>query len=316
MERKLTMKKIIWICLIVLFCNNIGFSQAYLPKNKATVIFHANIARDSVSRFLYKYDIENEKSSEGICDEFTLLLVDPLLTSNHTKVLKPTNKKWYIDGSNLGMIYGSPATQFLDIPPENGLAPGESIMISFKSDGLPSITTYYAESFAPPLTTDEFDSLLNAGYTRAQLLPNWKQNSYQNQTIAPNTNFLNLSTSNFLDTLISYKHQCVPLGWLNDNKTCKPDCDNIMNGRDWYNMGDFEQYGKWNPDNSWGFDHDWNNGIVEVLDARLNKAKAELSKKDSVDARRDLEIFVMEVELLNDREQEDGSGNQDSYYDE
>ena len=106
-------------------------------------------------------------------------------------------------------------------------------------------------------------------------------------------------TGVLIDTLISLKHQSVALGWLKDDKTCKPECDEVMGARDWYDKGDYEQYNKWQPDNSWDFDHDWNNGVVEVLDARLSRAKTELSKKDSVDARRDLEIFVMEVEVLN-----------------
>ncbi|MFZ1082836.1 MAG: hypothetical protein WAO19_13035, partial [Candidatus Kryptoniota bacterium] len=124
-------------------------------------------------------------------------------------------------------------------------------------------------------------------------------NDSTNQSVPVNATKVT-PTDVLIDTLISLKHQAVANGWLTDNKTCKPDCDNIMDGRDWYNMGDFEQYAKWSPDNDWDFDHDWNNGIVEVLDKRLDKAQAELSKKDSVDARKDLEIFVMEVELLND----------------
>ena len=49
----------------------------------------------------------------------------------------------------------------------------------------------------------------------------------------------------------------------------------------------------------WEFDHDWNNGIVEELDKRLETAKLALDRGDSVMARRNLEIFVMEVELPN-----------------
>jgi hypothetical protein len=124
--------------------------------------------------------------------------------------------------------------------------------------------------------------------------------NYHGYTIGPTAPPSNFDGGSWIDTLISYKHQCVAQGWLTDNKTCKQDCDNIMSQKGWSKMGDFAQYAKWNPDVTWGFDTDWNNGIVEVLDGRLNKAQAELSKKDSVDARKDLEIFVMEVELLND----------------
>jgi hypothetical protein len=134
--------------------------------------------------------------------------------------------------------------------------------------------------------------------------------NYHGWTIGPTAPPADFSATSWIDTLISYKHQCVSQGWLTDNKTCKRDCDDIMSQKDWRKNGDFEQYAKWNPDNSWNFDTDWNNGIVEVLDGRLNKAQAELSKKDSVDARKDLEIFVIEVEMLSIVDKKIEAGNQ------
>ena len=59
--------------------------------------------------------------------------------------------------------------------------------ISFTSSGLPSIMTYYAQSFALPLTIDEMDSLHALGYTDKQIMPDWKDDAYKNQTVAPNT---------------------------------------------------------------------------------------------------------------------------------
>lgn len=292
------MKNLVILCSFILVFDSVGFSQAYRPRNKATVIFHANVTRDSVSQFLYSYDILSEKSSKEVCDEFTLDLVDSLLTNNRTKITSLRNKKWYIDGGE-GFIYGDPASRFLDIPPENGLAPGESMTISFKSSGLPSIMTYYAQSFAPPFNEDELDSLYELGYTDAQLFPDWKDNSYKNETVAPNTDLLNLSQTILLDTLIFYKHQCVNLGWLRDDKSREHECEETMRGKNWDKKEEVVKMRRWEVDESWEFDRDWNNGIIGVLDRRLDMAKRALTRGDSVVARRDLQIFVMEVELVN-----------------
>ena len=179
------------------------------------------------------------------------------------------------------------------------ITPGDSLGgFVMMSEGLPGLRRLTVSPRFDPTQflpdPDEYpDSLVNVDSLQKTL-------NYYGWTIGPTAPPLDFSATSWIDTLISYKHQSVTLGWLTDNKSCKSDCDNIMNGRDWYTQGGFRQYDKWYPDNSWNFDRDWNNGTVEVLDARLNKAKAELSRKDSVDARRDLEIFVMEVELLND----------------
>lgn len=298
MEGELIMRHMTLACLVILFYDGIGLSQAYRPKNKAIVSFHTVVTVDSVNRFRYTYNISNNRNSQGICDEFTVLVVDSLLTSDRTEIASSKNKKWYIDGG-VGSIYGDPATRFLDIPPENGLAPGESITISFTSPGLPSIMIYYAESFAPPLSEQETDSLLQSGYTMDQLFPDWKRNSYKNLTVAPNTDLLNLPEAALLDTLISYKHQCVALGWLRDDKPRERECEETMRGKDWYMKEEGGKMRSWEVDESWDFDRDWNNGIIGVLDKRLEMAKKALMRGDSVGARRNLQIFVVEVELVN-----------------
>ena len=106
------------------------------------------------------------------------------------------------------------------------------------------------------------------------------------------------SCATWLDPLASYKHECLKLGWLNDRPSYRKDCDDAMKNKDWFRKGDFNKYSRWRPDESWDFDRDWNNGIVGVLDKRLDEANDELGKGDSVKARRDLEIFVMEIEML------------------
>ncbi len=102
-----------------------------------------------------------------------------------------------------------------------------------------------------------------------------------------------------IDTLISLKHQAVAKGWLRDNRDRGHDIDEMMRGNEWYKEGEFKKFRSWEVGKDWKFDHDWNEGIVEVLDRRLDMAKRALDRGDSVTARRNLEIFVMEVELLN-----------------
>ncbi len=106
-------------------------------------------------------------------------------------------------------------------------------------------------------------------------------------------------TSALIDTLISLKHQAVAKGWLRENRDRGHDIDEMMRGNEWYKEGEFKKFRSWEVGKDWDFDHDWNNGIVEVLDKRLDMAKRALSHGDSVMTRRNLEIFVMEVELLN-----------------
>jgi hypothetical protein len=208
-------KKFASIGLLFVLAGTTAFSQVYRPQNQATVFFKPLVTINSDSEFTYSYTVTSSPASKEIFDHFGLFLNDSLLIENQTPIQAPTNKKWYIDGS-FGFISGTPASRFLEIPPDNGLAPGESMTFSFESRGLPSIQPYYAQSFAPPYRAAEYDSLLEAGYTEAQLSPDWKKNSYKGVTIAPYVFYSPLSASAWLDTLISYKHQALALGWIDN----------------------------------------------------------------------------------------------------
>jgi hypothetical protein len=123
-------------------------------------------------------------------------------------------------------------------------------------------------------------------------------NDSTNQSVAISDTVVT-PTGVLIDTLISLKHQAVANGWLREGMGHSRDINEMMRGRGWYSKGEFGKFRNWEPDENWDFDHDWNNGIVKVLDKRLDMAKRELTRGDSVGARRDLEIFVMEVEMLN-----------------
>ena len=215
------MTKVIQIILLILLCNSFLNSQIVRPRNKAQVDFHVSISQYLSSSFLYTYTISNKESSQEACDNFRLIVTDSLVTNNITRITGPTNKKWYIDGRKNEFISGSPANRFFNFPvaPKDALFPGELIFISFSSPGLPSIMTYYAQSFALPLNEDEMDSLHELGYTDKQILPKWEDNSYKNLTVAPNTSLLKLLPLTFLDTLISYTTQSRTLGWITNQAT-------------------------------------------------------------------------------------------------
>ncbi len=123
-------------------------------------------------------------------------------------------------------------------------------------------------------------------------------NDSTNQAIAISDSVVT-PTNALIDTLISLKHQAVANGWLRDDRNRGHDIYDMMKGNEWYKEGEFKKFGRWEVGKDWQFDHDWNEGIVEVLDRRLDMAKRSLDRGDSVMAKRNLEIFVLEVELLN-----------------
>ena len=263
------------IVLLVL-TSFIAFSQIHRPRNKAIVAFKPVITRTVGNEFIYFFTVSSSPSSEEVLDGFDLYVVDSRITNNEIDIQGPTNKKWYIDGSDLGFISGAPASRFLEIPPENGLAPGESMTFSFMSRGLPSIKPFYAQSFAPSYNEKELDSLYAAGYSRAQLFPDWKDNSYKDLTISPQIPDSPFVASAFLDTLLSYTRQSADLGWLGRERD--DDCDDDERPED---------------------------GIVKNIEQRLQKAKRELAKRDTVQARIELEKLVQKVERIWKRSQEE-----------
>ena len=101
-----------------------------------------------------------------------------------------------------------------------------------------------------------------------------------------------------MDTIASYKHRSVALGWLSNDKSRERECEKTIRGRGWYKKHEIGKIRRWEVNGSWDFDKDWNNGIIGMLDKRLDMAKRALMRGDSVKARRELQIFVMEVELV------------------
>jgi hypothetical protein len=142
-------------------------------------------------------------------------------------------------------------------------------LIGFKisSLGIPAIVGFYARGYLEP---PEGETEYQKGSKDVLV------NSVHGITLGPSDPPNPFSPLVFLDTLISYKHQSVTLGWLTSHRD--DDCDDDERSED---------------------------GIIKNLDKRLEKAKKALIQRDSVKARRELEKFVKKVERIWKRSQDE-----------
>ncbi len=164
--------------------------------------------------------------------------------------------------------------------------PGSSVRgFTIMSKALPGMRAFTAYSafdegkYEPDIdedTTAALDSIYNAVGNYIDSMA--KNVNYYGWTIGPTAPPLDFSAYVWLDTLASYKHQAVTLGWLTNGPAHEKDED----------------------------DDNADDGIVERLDRRLDKAKDALTKNDSLKARLELELFVKEVEHLYHQNKEEG----------
>jgi hypothetical protein len=145
--------------------------------------------------------------------------------------------------------------------------------VQIRSQGIPRIVKFLVQGFRPTRHLGLAD--LNPVGARESFRNDFFNNSFIGTTIGPADPPSPFFPSDFLDTLISYKHQSVALGWLTSHRD--DDCDDDERSED---------------------------GIIKNLDKRLEKAKKELIQRDSVKARRELEKFVKKVERIWKRSQD------------
>jgi hypothetical protein len=160
-------------------------------------------------------------------------------------------------------------------------APGSSVSgFSMMSKALPGIRTFTTEPYfdAYKFYPDAEDTIAAKDAIYSYVDSMKEVVNYHGWTIGPTAPPLNFSASSWIDTLVSYKHQCVTLGWLTNGSIHEKDED----------------------------DDKADEGIVERLDRRLDKAKAAIVRSDSVKARLELELFVREVEHVYHQNKEEG----------
>ncbi len=149
-----------------------------------------------------------------------------------------------------------------------------------KSVGLPAIVNAYFQGNVPmtPFPDGGPPPELDRQIAKLEIFP---ANRVIRKTVAPvlpPEPFIPLA---FLDTLLSYTRQSAALGWL-----APPG-----QGRDRDEDSDEDE----KPEH----------GLVRNIEQRLNKAKRELQRQDSVKARRELEKLVKKVERVWKRSQDE-----------
>ena len=243
------------------------------PPTKVEPTIECNIFPDAISSSLtYSYRVRNGASAKQRLISFSVRADVPEGYIDTPNAQWTKHKRyaqnlvtWAHTKAN---IYGV-LTGFNGIPPDS-IARG----FMFRSTGLPVITLSYSQGAVktmsfPEEPPPEIDSLL----TPLQVFPN---NSVSRETIGPKQPSAPFDATIFLDTLLSYTRQSAELGWLGRDRD--NDCDNDEKPED---------------------------GIVRNIDHRLNKAKRQLERGDSVLARRELEKLVGKVERLWKRSQDD-----------
>jgi hypothetical protein len=240
--------------------------------------------------FRYNYFVQNNKSSPKSMESFEIHILDAY-GANHFTIPRTIDPNHWEFPDMGGSLYGysyvnwvvdRDTTDIFDMdistPGKWGLQPGGTISFGFLSKQPPGIGKFQATTFIRPTSVDEDDSLQKLGYTNKQISPPPYNLGYQGLTLTPKSPTSPFDGISWIDTLISYKHQSVTLGWLTNGSVHEKDEDGDKSDE----------------------------GIVERLDRRLDKAKAALAKSDSVKARLELELFVKEVEDVYHQNKEEG----------
>jgi hypothetical protein len=219
--------------------------------------------------FVYSYTIANGPHSKQNLLSFFL---------EFPKGIEPINEtanRWFNGRAHFATAGRSEKTEGWDWMGDQGLEPGWSTDgFALASSSLPGMTNAYFRGAVkmlgfpaePPFEIDR-------QVARLEVFPT---NHVRRATVGPVLLPDQISLSTLLDTLISYTRQSANLGWL--GKERDDDCD------------DDER-----PDA----------GIARNIEQRFQKAKRELTKGDSVQARKELEKLVQKVERIWKRSQED-----------
>jgi len=239
------------------------------PSTKVRPHIQCVVLRDRDSgRLLYYYTVRNGNGARQRLITFSVdhkTQINDLEAPNHQWTADIIGTRRLASWSHSRVDPHGVLTSFNGIPSDSA-ASG----FSFRSAGLPTIVFSYSEGAAktvyfpeePPL---DVDSLLDP----LEIFP---RNSVSQTTVGPKQPEEAFDKTAFLDTLLSYTRQSAQLGWL--GRIRDDDCD------------DDER-----PDD----------GVVRNIENRLQKARRELVRGDSVKARRELEKLIRKVDRLQRR---------------
>jgi len=242
-------------------------ANGVVPRNRVDVEVQGSVVK-TASGFEYRYVINSRPTSRQDIDQIVL---DPIGTDSvESLIVRPY---WYFLPGYWSFLPGRGGVLWVirPFPPYNFIDPGQmdSTNFTYRTWALPMICSYYVRGHNGnnPMGSGGLawynDVLTNSAH------------GFTVGAADPPKPFVPLS---FLDTLVSYKHQCVSLGWLIDRPQHEKDED----------------------------DESVDEGIVERLDRRLSKAREGLLKGDSSKARKELEKFLDKVEKLYKESQNHG----------
>ncbi len=165
-------------------------SDGSLPKNKMDVVVRATVSQDNSDSFLFSYAVENKQTSL----QKLAVLVITKLTNN----IVPNSARvdWEFD-----LWRTQPAVLgWNDDFHSNLIAPGDiEKSFSYMTSALPKIASFYAQ-----------------GYNGETAFREIFTNSVQGKTLGPADSPSPFIPLVFLDSLISYKHQALALGWIDN----------------------------------------------------------------------------------------------------
>jgi hypothetical protein len=265
-----------------------AYSQKRIVRDDLTVLVHVKVVPLPEDYFRFEYSLENSPTSHQSMSVFALELNDDWIKYGGSvrNVMPPKEKDWGEFPSvkrkmSWVAYYDTTGLDIIERAPRSAIIPGENLSFSFQAKGLPGIGLFWAEGWAPwSFSREQKDSLIREGY-------DWEKSRALDENYSKGVTVVRRSPPNpfvhltFLDTLLSYTRQSAELGWLAPltglGRHRDDDCDEDER-----------------PDD----------GVTKNIDKRLQKAKKELSKGDSLKARKELEKLVEKLERTWKRSQE------------
>lgn len=238
------------------------------PPNKVNPVIKAKVIFDTETQgYIYSYEVANQNGAKqhlmDIVVKYSAPSYDPKAPSKDWYMARFRGKDAWHWAKTRGAIHGIAAGQ-----KERGF--------SFKSKGLPTIvsSSFYGkrrDRYSPPGDFDTEEVIASFSRVRKELKEQYKDKfgSVVRKTVGPKTPPAVFVPIDFLNYIISLKHEAYNLGW-------------IVQGRD----DDKDKY------------EDEEEGIMNSLDKKLEKAKEALVKGDNREAIEKLKSFIHEIEAL------------------
>ena len=177
--------------------------EEYFPSTKNIDVKVYSSVEQHPDGFKYSYALTSSQISVQEVSDFMVEFYSPI---SNTK----TPKGWF--GMATGIPPGSPYSWASEEVKDN-IKQGESINgFAMQSEGLPAIVTYYAHGWQEPvvheeeLTQEEEDACADA--------MNIFIDAFKGKTIGPTAPPADFKPIEFLDNIISMKHEAYSLGWI------------------------------------------------------------------------------------------------------